>query len=191
VSELDRLSLVLLGERTTGRWCRQGQERAIIAKLKYGAVAQTLTEELMRLSQDARVILAEGKPHSPLSAAAYYHVRFENIHPLHDRNGRVGRTIMTGQLYQAYGYPPAIFEQHMKARFAEYRAAFKAPDSRRTHQDLLVMLSGFVGITLPVDALDCNYSFEPLFPSPGKPGLNPRNDFNAERLSPSQYGQRL
>jgi hypothetical protein len=143
-TELDRLSLSLLGARAKGKWLRHGQERAIIAKLKYGAVAQTIPDELAKLSRDVRMILAEKKQHSALLAAAYYHVRFENIHPLHDGNGRVGRTIITGQLYQAYGYPPVVFEQHMKAQFAEYRAAFKAPDSHRAYQKLLVLLSGFV-----------------------------------------------
>lgn len=169
LADLDRLSLALLDRRKQGEWIRCGTERAIIAQIKFGAKAQTLPEELSALSRCARQILADRKPDAPLRAAAFYHVRFENIHPLHDGNGRTGRTILTGQLYQSYGCPPAIFEREISKRQKEYAAAFKSTDSNDTYRQLLVILSQMTRISVSTLNLDPSYSLQPLHRSPGSP----------------------
>ncbi len=181
LTDLDRLSLPLLDRRKEGEWIRRGFERAIIAKIKFGAKAQTLPEELAALSRYARQILAERKPDSPLRAAAFYHVRFENIHPLHDGNGRTGRTILTGQLYQAYGVPPALFEQEFKRSTEAYAAAFKAADSYETYRQLLVLFSRIVRVPVSTLDLDPQFSLEPLHRSEGTPVTS--------RVTPAQYGK--
>lgn len=172
LADLDRISLAQLDRRSEGQWIRLGYERAIIARTKFGAKAETLAEEFSALSRDARRILAGRTSDSPLQAAVFYHVRFENIHPLHDGNGRTGRTILTGQLYQAYGYPPAFFEREIVKRRAEYSAAFKSSDSRETYRQLLILLSQIIRV--PVATLDLapQYSLEPLHRSEGKPVNN-------------------
>lgn len=43
----------------------------------------------------------------PMKAAAYFHARFERIHPFADGNGRVGRTLMN-YLLLINDYPPLI-----------------------------------------------------------------------------------
>ncbi|HQY04620.1 MAG TPA: Fic family protein [Lacunisphaera sp.] len=169
LADLDRLSLALLDRRNEGEWIRRGTERAIIAKIKFGAKAQTLPEELAALSRDARLILAGKRADSPLRAAAFYHVRFENIHPLHDGNGRTGRTILAGQLYQAYGYPPAVFEQELKKRAQEYRAVFQAPAAADTYRQLLIQLSQATRVWVSTFDPDPQLSFEPLHRSEGTP----------------------
>ena len=46
--------------------------------------------------QVQQIAFSESLP--PLTAAAFYHVRLERIHPFKDGNGRVGREILTAQL---------------------------------------------------------------------------------------------
>ncbi len=53
----------------------------------------------------------------PLTATAYFHVRFEYIHPFADGNGRVGRTLMNYYL-MINGYPPLIvYDEDKKAYY--------------------------------------------------------------------------
>ncbi len=53
----------------------------------------------------------------PLMTAAYFHVRFEYIHPFADGNGRVGRTLMNYYL-MINGYPPLIvYDEDKKAYY--------------------------------------------------------------------------
>jgi hypothetical protein len=166
--DLERLAKAQLGLRAN-RWLRSGAERAIVAKNKYGAVAATLDKELTVLAKDSQRIGALGHIDSALKAVAWYHVRFENIHPLHDGNGRVGRVIMTGQLYQACQLPPALFEQHLTAHQMDYRLAFDAASSEETFRQLLLLLSRIVQIQVTSTALPPDISFEPLHRSLGNP----------------------
>lgn len=53
-----------------------------------------------------------------LKAAAYFHVRFENIHPFADGNGRVGRTLLNYWLMTHQEPPVIIFEEDRKSYYA-------------------------------------------------------------------------
>jgi hypothetical protein len=59
-----------------------------------------------------------------LKAAAYFHARFEYIHPFADGNGRVGRTLLNYFL-MTRGHPPVIIFDEDKA---DYYAALEAYD---------------------------------------------------------------
>jgi Fic family protein len=59
-----------------------------------------------------------------LKAAAYFHLRFEYIHPFADGNGRVGRALLNYFLMIS-GHPPLIVYDEDKA---EYYAALEAYD---------------------------------------------------------------
>lgn len=72
---------------------------------------------------------------SPLRAGAYFHARFENIHPFADGNGRVGRTLLNYWL-MINNYPPMIiYEEDKRA----YYHALQMYDE----QEIIDPLAGF------------------------------------------------
>jgi len=78
-------------------------------------VESDLTELLSELDE------YEGK--DILKAAAYFHARFEYIHPFADGNGRVGRTILNYFL-MIRDYPPLIIYDEDKAAYYDALAAY-------------------------------------------------------------------
>jgi len=76
---------------------------------------------------DLQDLLAELQEHGEadiLKTAAYFHARFEFIHPFADGNGRVGRTLMNYFL-MLRGHPPIIVHDERKK---EYYAALESYD---------------------------------------------------------------
>ena len=67
-----------------------------------------------------------------LAAAAYFHARFEYIHPFADGNGRVGRTLLNYFLI-THGHPPVIIHEEDRA---EYYAALDAYDKSENIQPM-------------------------------------------------------
>lgn len=70
---------------------------------------------------------------SPLKAGAYFHARFENIHPFADGNGRVGRTLLNYWL-MINDYPPMIIYEEDKRGYYE---ALQAYDEQETIDPLV------------------------------------------------------
>lgn len=68
-----------------------------------GAAPEDVESELQELLEEVKA--AEGK--DVMTIAAYLHLRFEEIHPFADGNGRVGRTLMNYYL-MTHGFPPLI-----------------------------------------------------------------------------------
>jgi len=60
--------------------------------------------------------LSEYENKDTLKVAAYFHVRFEYIHPFADGNGRVGRTLLNYYL-MLKDYPPVIIHDEDKAAY--------------------------------------------------------------------------
>lgn len=73
---------------------------------------------------------------NPLLAGAYFHARFENIHPFSDGNGRVGRTLLNYWL-MINGHPPTIIYEEDKRAYYE---ALQAYDEREEIELLLGFL---------------------------------------------------
>lgn len=65
--------------------------------------------------------------HNALTAAAYFHAKFENIHPFADGNGRVGRLAMNYFLIM-HDHPPIIIHEEDRE---EYYTALEAWDVRQ------------------------------------------------------------
>ena len=74
----------------------------------------TIPELMERLVADER----RSKLH-PIERAALFHLKFENIHPFVDGNGRTGRLILNLSLMKS-GYPP------VDVKFADRRRYYDA-----------------------------------------------------------------
>ncbi len=71
-----------------------------------------------------------------LKAAAYFHLRFEHIHPFADGNGRVGRTLMNYYLLTHTEPPVIIFDEDKKT----YYSALELYDTKEEIQPLYEFL---------------------------------------------------
>ncbi len=108
-----------LGERP-GEYKRHDY---VTGKNEIGAAPEDVAEELGELLDELRGIPAD----KLLRAAAYYHVKFENIHPFADGNGRTGRLTMNYFLVTNNHPPITIHQEDRKA----YYAALEAWDERQ------------------------------------------------------------
>lgn len=108
-----------LGERP-GEYKRYDH---VTGKNEIGAAPEDVADEMRELLEELRDIPADRL----LRAAAYYHVKFENIHPFADGNGRTGRITMNYYLV-LNGHPPITI--HQEDRRAYY-AALEAWDERQ------------------------------------------------------------
>lgn len=73
---------------------------------------------------------------APLKAGAYFHARFEHIHPFADGNGRVGRTLLNYWL-MINDYPPMIIYEEDKRT---YYAALQEYDEQERLDALVSFL---------------------------------------------------
>ncbi len=100
----------------------------VTGRNEIGAAAEDVQEELSELLKELEDIPAR----NALTAAAYFHAKFENIHPFADGNGRTGRLAMNYFLVM-HNHPPITI--HAEDR-KEYYAALEAWDTMQ-NLDLL------------------------------------------------------
>ena len=100
-----------LGERP-GAYKRRDY---VTGRGEVGAAPEDVAEEMAELLAE----LEDAGPEQSLTAAAYFHAKFENIHPFADGNGRTGRLLMN-YLLLLWDHPPIII--HEEDRRAYYTA---------------------------------------------------------------------
>lgn len=176
--ELEQLALKLL-DPLPGGWVRCGENFIRVGNVKYGAKASKIEAELEALVSETGKILSGGNPESCLRAAAFYHLRFENIHPLCEANGRIGRVILAGQLQQAIRVPFATTLTGLKDWEIDYKRLFATNNSALMFELLLDLLSRITGIILSPEANRLPASVEPLYPEKKVPE-------NVSRLHPEK-----
>ena len=97
-------------------------------KNEIGASPDDVAEEMRELLAELQDVPED----RILRAAAYYHVKFEIIHPFADGNGRTGRITMNYFLVQN-GHPPITIHQE------DRRAYFDALEAWDERQELAPM----------------------------------------------------
>lgn len=95
----------------------------VTGRAEIGASPEDVAEELEELVAELQELAGK----DPLTAAAYFHVKFENIHPFADGNGRTGRLAMN-YLLVSHDHPPIIIHEEDKKA---YYSALEAWDERQ------------------------------------------------------------
>jgi len=103
-----------------------------IGREEVGAPPEDVAEEIDELLSELTGI-PDGKA---LIAAAYFHAKFENIHPFADSNGRTGRLAMNYFLVLHNHPPVTIHEEDRKS----YYEALEAWDTRQDLEPLCAFL---------------------------------------------------
>lgn len=94
----------------------------VTGKDEIGALPEDVHDEINELLEQLREV--DNK--NALIAAAYFHVKFENIHPFADGNGRTGRLAMNYFLV-LHNHPPiTIYEEDRNEYFSALEAWDKA-----------------------------------------------------------------
>ena len=101
----------------------------VTGKAETGAAPEDVEEEVAELLAEMKDVPKD----KALTAAAYLHAKFENIHPFADGNGRTGRLIMNYFLL-LNDYPPIIIHEEDRK---DYYLALEAWDERQELGPLL------------------------------------------------------
>jgi Fic family protein len=84
-----------------------------------GSLPEDVESDLSELLDE----LAEYEEKDTLKVAAYFHARFEYIHPFADGNGRAGRTLLNYYL-MIHGHPPVIIYDEDKHAYYDALARY-------------------------------------------------------------------
>ena len=95
----------------------------VTGQTEIGAAPEDVAEDMGELLEELKDVSSE----NVLTAAAYFHAKFENIHAFADGNGRTGRLAMN-YLLVLHGHPPVIIHEEDRK---EYYAALEAWDVRQ------------------------------------------------------------
>lgn len=90
----------------------------VTGKMDIGAAPEDVAEEMQELLSE----LAEIQSGDALTAAAYFHAKFENIHPFADGNGRVVRLAMNFFLVRHNHPTITIHEEDSKGYYVALEA---------------------------------------------------------------------
>ena len=104
----------------------------VTGKSEIGAFPEDVPEEIAELLME----LTDIPQAKALTAASYFHAKFENIHPFADGNGRTGRLAMN-YLLLLNDHPPVIIHEEDRK---EYYAALEAWDVRQELDPLIKYL---------------------------------------------------
>ncbi len=100
-----------------------------------GEVAQDMASLLAEMA--ALTVSDHAQPENLLKAGAYFHARFEYIHPFADGNGRVGRTLLNYFLMINDHPPLIVYEEERGQYFASLRSYDRDEDLEPLFQFLL------------------------------------------------------
>jgi len=117
-----------LGERP-GKYKRHDY---VTGREEVGAAPEDVADEIDELLDELQDI----SPENALTAAAYFHAKFENIHPFADGNGRTGRLAMNYFLV-LHDHPPIVIHEEDRKGYYE---ALEAWDKYQNLNKLITFL---------------------------------------------------
>jgi Fic family protein len=91
----------------------------VTGRMEVGSLPEDVETDLAALLAE----LADYESKDLLKVAAYFHARFEYIHPFADGNGRVGRALLNYYL-MIHDHPPIIIHDEDKAAYYDALAAY-------------------------------------------------------------------
>ena len=104
----------------------------VTGRAEIGESPEDVQEEMAELLDE----LKDLRQKDALTAAAYFHAKFENIHPFADGNGRTGRLAMN-YLLVSLGHPPIVVHEEDRKK---YYSALEAWDDRQELKGMLEFL---------------------------------------------------
>ena len=104
----------------------------VTGKEEVGASPEDVVEEMSELLSELNDIPDD----KVLTAAAYFHAKFENIHPFADGNGRTGRLLMN-YILVLHNHPPIVIHQEDRRQYFD---ALEAWDSEQELNPLIDFL---------------------------------------------------
>lgn len=86
----------------------------VVGKDEIGAAVEDVEAEIEELLEEVRNYSGS----QILTLAAYFHCKFESIHPFADGNGRTGRTLMN-YILMTHNYPPVVIYNNDKSIYVK------------------------------------------------------------------------
>lgn len=123
------------GTYDESRYIANGERPGEFKKHDYGIGLHEVGAPAARVEREVADLLDEVNGYTGpwiLKAAAYFHARFEHLHPFADGNGRVGRTLLNYYLMQ-HDHPPLVIIEEFRD---SYYAALTAYDEREDLEPL-------------------------------------------------------
>ena len=102
----------------------------VTGKEEIGVAPEDVAEEIEELLAEIQDI----SDNTVLTTAAYFHAKFENIHPFADGNGRTGRLLMN-YLLVLHNHPPIVIHEE------DRRAYFEALEAWDSTQELMPLIN--------------------------------------------------
>lgn len=162
-ADIERLASRIVGDFQVPL-LRRGNMRTIIAGKRFGSDATRFAEEFRQFASQCAVI-RDGSAEAEVCAAAFFHLRHGNIHPLTDCNGRLGRLLLAEQFYRFFGI---VHEQTLQAihfNEREYRAAFVEPLLDQQFRCMVELLARIANVRMTKHAV-LPFSTLPVFEEP-------------------------
>jgi len=164
--DYERLAQSLVGASSEG-WLRSGTQTALIHGGRMcGSLAAKLAEEIDILITQTQTVRSGQACDAGLRAAAFYHLRFESIHPLRNGNGRVGRTLLAAQCSQAFGIPIGEVIAQIEGCMREYKMVFFSPRPEFQFELLVDLLARLLALPVTERSGELPFPIEPIFPDP-------------------------
>jgi hypothetical protein len=162
IDALEKLATTLMGVKF-GDWVRTYNGGTIASRYEVPDW-RILKTEVPAIGARARQIMASGRDGVILQAAAYWHLRFESLHPLRDGNGRVGRFILAHQCALACPLKHSEILVAIHEFENEYHWVFVLKEQQQKYELLVDLLGRITATILPDSTYLLPLPLEPQIP---------------------------